>query len=111
MYFQQMPCPNCERPVLLNLGSFPLSSSDNQKFHVQCPLCQNGFFFGYIAETYRKSFARLAQESDAQERRESSLVSRGREVRSRSGGVTSTTDRQRSNGVNPNNPAYRAASA
>ena len=116
MNIQQVPCPGCERPVFISLSSFPLSTSTHQKFDVRCPLCQTDFFFGYLAETYEKTVARLELERIRQERQMSRELNASEEAESSgSEGVgpgprtSPPANDQRSNIMNPNNPSSRAA--
>ena len=58
----RIACPTCNGTIIFRLDSFPTNSlPGNQKFHLKCPLCGNGFFVGYVVESHEATVAREAQ--------------------------------------------------
>ena len=95
----------------------PTSQGNSQKFHVQCPLCGEGFEFGYIAENYDQTQRRDFEEKTRIEREKKRQNELREETRSSNvggpGSITPGGDReapkdQRSDVMNPNNPTFRS---
>ena len=100
-----MVCPECSGNLLIRDASFPQSSArDGDNYQVSCPLCANHFIVGYISEF--KKVEPVVETTDAEEVGQPADGSHG------SGGLFSSgrsPNDQRSNSMNPNNPAHSAA--
>ncbi len=111
-------CHGCSGSVIINLNSFPLSQSNSQQLHIKCPLCGGGFYVGYVAESYEKTVENEPREEVAVKSAPPATAATPTtpdESGSDSGGGitlpirTNAANDQRSNVMNPNNPANDAA--
>ena len=91
-------CPSCGGMLLFASGSFPASSARHgDKVETECPHCEERILIGYVSE-YR------LVTSPAPEPVDTSTSSGGGPGH---GGSSANDDR--SNALNPNNPAHRTA--
>ena len=121
-------CPNCGKTVLFEMGSLP-THHGAMVFEVPCPHCDTRFPVGYVdkpelvwSEAQRRS-DELAERQAEEARRKDELAKQKAEKaaerstaetsRSAGGGhggaPRSDSNDQRSNALNPNNSASRAA--
>ena len=68
MTMQTFTCSSCNRPVVIDLNSFSLGRTSHATLAVKCPLCWDGFEFGYVSEAYEVTQERLAAEELRNER-------------------------------------------
>ncbi|MBI2847040.1 MAG: hypothetical protein HYX82_04075 [Chloroflexi bacterium] len=107
-------CPACQRTLLVNLGTYSvINDMKNQKFGVQCPFCQHVFAFALVLESYKGP---LPENTSVV-----GLTAVGAPVvtshpvpPSGTGALAHSSQRdqannQRSNVMNSNNAAYKAA--
>jgi len=100
-----MVCPECSGNVLFSVNNFPYSSAnDGDNYQVRCPICGSEFPIGYIAEF--KKVEPVAETSDSIEVQHT--MSDGYRFVGRLNPGPSPND-QRSDTLNPNNPAHSAA--
>ena len=98
----QLQCPNCDGVSLAHLGSMPTGSAHiGDKFEVTCPHCCENFQISYITE-----FRKVQEEVGEASSRPSLEPSGG--GGSGLGHSPTTSSDQRSNAMNPNNPAFKA---
>jgi len=109
------PCPSCQSVLALPLDNLPINGPPtdrvtgvlNQKYELTCPLCSHQFLFGYIREFRGPLVEPTAEPSrPAQELSPAGSFGDGF-VQLDKGGLAPND--QRSNVMNPNNPAYPAA--
>ncbi len=99
----QLLCPNCDAVILTTLGSFPFGRAhDGDKFEATCPHCTESFPIGYISE-----FKKITEEAEVTSSQPSAESSPGGGYEP--GHSLTSSDDQRSNVNNPNNPAFKAA--
>ncbi len=90
-------CPSCGGMLFFASGSFPASSAHHgDKVETECPLCEEQIVIGYVSE-YRWVTSPAPEPGGA------STSSGG------AGNGGSAANANRSNTLNPNNPAHRAA--
>ena len=117
----QVQCPTCEGITLANLGSMPINNArSGDKFEVTCPHCSETIQIGYVYE-----FRKVREEVDEVSPQPSTNPSGGSDEQEEAepeptaetsgggGGLASssptTSNDQRSDVMNPNNPASQAA--
>ena len=104
MSILQLQCPNCDGAIIANLGNMLADSAHSEdKFKVTCPHCSNNFPLGYVTK-YKK----IEEGVEVTSAQPSAETSGGGYGLGRSLSPTSSND-QRSNSMNPNNPAFQAA--
>ena len=95
------PCPSCGGMLFFASGSFPASSANHgDKVETQCPHCEEQILIGWVSE-YRL----VASPAPDPEPVDTSASSGGAPGH---GGSSANDDR--SNTLNPSNPAHKAAS-
>ena len=100
----QLQCPNCDGEINANLGSMLAASAHSEdKFKITCPHCSDRFPLGYVS-----NYKKIEEEAEATSARPSDQASHGGYGLVRSHSPTTPND-QRSNSMNPNNPAFQAA--
>ena len=102
MHTEQFRCPACQEILLVNLDGFPLSQGGNS-FNIECPLCGHGFRFGYIWKPGPEP------PSDEQVAEVTSGATGGSAIVGATPSSPGSPNDQRSNTLNPNNPASGAA--
>ena len=106
-------CPACQRTLMVDTVSLNISSKrENQKFGIQCPFCQHVFAFALVAEPYKGPIPE--ETSDGPVQLGKPAVTGVATRASDTAAFNPATRRnqssiQRSNVLNPNNPAHRAA--
>lgn len=91
-------CPSCGGMLLFAFGSLPIGSANHgDKFETKCAHCEEQFLIGYVSE-YR------LVTSPAPDPVDTSTSSGGGP-----GDGGNAANDNRSNTLNPNNPAHRAA--
>lgn len=91
-------CPSCGGKLLFALGSLPTGAAhQGDKFETDCPHCEEQILIGYVSEYRRVT-------SPVPEPKETSASSGGG-----SGHMANPANDDRSNALNPNNPAHGAA--
>ncbi len=104
MSILQLQCPNCDGAIIANLGSMLADSAHSEdKFKVTCPHCSNSFPLGYVSK-----YKRIEEDAEVTRTEPSDEASGGGHGLGRSPLPTSSND-QRSNSMNPNNPAFQAS--
>ena len=102
MNHMQLQCPNCDGVSLAQLGGMPTGSAHSgDKFEVTCPHCSENFSIGYITE-----FKKVVEDATATSSEPSADSSGG--GGSELGHAPTPSSDQRSNAMNPNNPAFKA---
>lgn len=105
MSILQLQCPNCDGEILANLGSMLADSAHSEdKFKVTCPHCSDNFPLGYVSK-YKK----IEEEAEVTSTEPCAEASGGEYGLDQSPSHTTSND-QRSNSMNPNNPTFQAAS-
>jgi len=100
----QLQCPYCDGEILANLGSMLTDSAHSgDKFKVTCPHCSNNFPLGYVSK-YKK----IEEEAEVTSTQPSDEASGDGYGLGQSPSPTTSND-QRSNSMNPNNPEFQAA--
>jgi len=93
-------CPSCGGRLLFHWGSFPGGSAkQGDKFETECPHCEEQILIGYVSEYRLVTPPALDPEPV-----DTSTSSGGGP-----GQRGSSANDDRSNTLNPNNPAHRAA--
>ncbi len=93
-------CPSCGGMLFFASGSFPASSAHHgDKFETECPHCEEQILIGYVSE-YRL-VTPPAPDSEPVDTSASSGDGPGQRG--------SSANDDRSNTLNPNNPAHKAA--
>ncbi len=93
-------CPSCGGVLLFQWGSLPANSAKHgDKFETECPHCEEQILIGYVSE-----YTRVTSRAPNPEPSGTSASSGGRP-----GHGGSSANDNRSNTLNPNNPAHRAA--
>ena len=93
-------CPSCGGKVLFQWGSLPANSAQHgDKFETECPHCDEQILIGYVSE-----YRRVTSPAPNPEPVDTSTSSGGWP-----GGGGSSGNDDRSNSLNPNNPAHKAA--
>ena len=93
-------CPSCGGMLVFYGGSFPASSAHHgDKVETECPHCEEQILIGYVSK-----YRRVTSPAPDPEPIDSSTSSGGGPGH---GGNAANDDR--SNTMNPNNPAHRAA--
>ena len=104
MTILQLHCPKCDGEIIVNLGSMLTDCAHSRdKFKVECPHCSYKFPLGFVSE-YKK-IEEAAEVTSTQATDDASGA--GFEL-GRSHSPTTSND-QRSNSMNPNNPSFQAA--
>ena len=105
MHIIQLQCPNCDGVILANFGNLTFDSyRDGNRFEVTCPHCSDNISIGYISE-----FKKIEEEVEVTSSQPSAESSGGGGYGL--GNPPSFSSDQRSNAMNPNNPAFKAAGA
>ena len=105
MQILQLQCPNCDGVILTTLvGSIYGNARDGDRFEQTCPHCSGSFPIGFVSE-YKK----IEEEAEVTSTQTSDEASGGGYGLDRSPSPTTSND-QRSDSMNPNNPAFQAAS-
>ena len=100
----QLQCPYCDGELLADLGSMVIESAHIKgKFKITCSHCSNNFPLGYVSK-YKK----IEEEAEATSTEPSEEASGGGIRLGQSTSPNASND-QRSNSMNPNNPAFQAA--
>ena len=118
-------CSNCGGAVLVRTGSLPLGDMKSGVFQFSCPMCGGRFPLGYVTEcadrtrtvqeetqmasrreSERQAYLERTAQVAGQKRTSSSGPPSGGQAASSGAGQSPNDDR--SNAMNPNNPAYRA---
>ena len=109
-------CPHCHNPVLYNLGSLPLAQG-SMVFEIVCPHCDAPFRVGYAKDLTVVWSDKLRKDEAIRQRRAEAAAVEAENATSGSAGGggggfgrSPSGNDQRSNTLNPNNSANRAAS-
>ncbi len=101
MSILQLHCPYCDGEILANLGT--MLTDDGDKFKVTCPHCSSSFPLGYVSK-----YKRIEEEAEVTITQPSDHASGGGNGLDQPPSHPTSND-QRSNSMNPNNPAFQAA--
>ncbi|MCH8064097.1 MAG: hypothetical protein IH861_16535 [Chloroflexi bacterium] len=104
MNFMKLQCPKCDGLILTYFGGLVTDNVvDGNRVEVTCPHCLDNFLIGFITE-----FKKIEEGAEVTSTQPSDEASGGGYGLGRSLSPTSSND-QRSNSMNPNNPAFQAA--
>lgn len=104
MTILQLHCPKCDGEITVNLGSMVTDSTHSRdKFKVACQHCSYKFPLGFVSK-YKK----IEEAEEVTSTQPSDDASGGGFGLGQAPSPTSSND-QRSNSMNPNNPAFQAS--
>ena len=99
-------CRSCHGVLVIQLGTWPLYGRDEESltFEVKCPLCSSEFPVGVVKKV------REIKDLEPRLPQQGQLPSLPQSGGSFAGGLNqgASPNDQRSNALNPNNPAYKA---
>lgn len=112
MNFIRLECPMCDGVLLLPASAIPYSSAHTgDLFEITCPHCSSDFPVGYVSEL--RKMERQAEppeiESPSNNDQDSDHSSSGDGYSAGRSPDPSSSNAQRSNSMNPNNPASKAS--